>query len=106
MFNRGRTVQLAADLVEGDSGSWLKVSEFVGPNGSCTIMGYGMFGGTTITIEIAADASGAGSQTITDASYTAAFSKVFTLPKEFYVRVVSTGGSSTLVTVLATPVGG
>lgn len=103
MINRGSRTALCSAQANGVNGSYVCVNDFVGPSGTCNIRSRGTWGGTTLTIQIAEDSSGTGVQTIASASYTADFSQNYTLPRDCYVRVVTTGGAGTSLTVTASP---
>jgi hypothetical protein len=97
---------LLADANDGSTTeAWVKGEHFVGLDGSCTIKGYGDWGGATLTLEIADDELGTGAQTIENSTFTGNFSKVLSISQFDYVRVVTSGGSESAITVTATPHG-
>jgi len=103
MLNRGTRTALCSAQAQGVSGSWVNINNFVGPSGMCNVRSRGTWGGTTLTIRIAEDSSGTGAQTITSASYTADFAQNYTMPRDCFVQVVTTGGAGASLTVTASP---
>lgn len=102
-MSTGARETLASALAAGSSGSWVSCAKFCGRSGYASVRVYGTFGGTTITLETAADSSGTGSAALTGFSLTAAGSAVVHVSYLDFIRVVSTGGAAASITALASP---
>lgn len=102
-MSTGAREVLAFELGSDDSGEWVSCSKFCGRSGYASVRAYGAFGGATVTLQTAADSAGTGAATLTGFSLTAASSAVVHVSYLDFIRVVTTGGAATAVTVLASP---
>jgi len=102
-MSTGARETLASELASDDAGDWVSCSKFCGRSGYASIRVYGTFGGVTVTLQTAADSAGTGAATLTGFSLTAAGSAVVHVSYMDFIRVVTTGGAATAVTVLASP---
>lgn len=102
-MSTGAREVLALELGSDDAGEWISCALFCGRAGHASVRAYGGFGGTTVTLETATDSAGIGAATLENYSLTAAGSKVIEVSYLDFIRVVTTGGAETAVTVVASP---
>lgn len=102
-MSTGSRTTLTQGLAEGGTSDWVSCALFCGRSGYATIRAYGTFGGTAITLQTASDAAGTGAASLTGFSATAALSSVVHVSYMDFIQVVSTGGTDTSITVVASP---
>lgn len=99
----GSRETLADGQLADVNGAWVSCAKFCGRAGRASVRAYGTWGGTTVTLQTAADSSGTGAATLENFSLTANGSKVVEVSHMDYIRVVTTGGAGAAITVIASP---